>query len=252
MPDLIAWRPFACAPLALLVAAISPLLAIALILRRLAGALTGPLDWRISIALGLLAMGLALAQQIAGRSRHPRGDRGSVAIFVAAWCLIPLCLSLPGTTAASLIILWSACSLAVLITIAGQRLVSSPVLSPWPAVSRPARRGVAPPRDALLSACRREVLAGGIEQVQGWVALDFVPGQRQQVAHVAFCPPFERVPDVQAALRDDPAASAARISVTHALPQGARIEVRLAGPAPAARRQIVEYRAAGPVRALDS
>jgi hypothetical protein len=245
--DFNAWRQFACAPFALLVAAISSLLAIALILRRLAGALSSPLDWQIAIALGLLAIGLALAQQIVDRSRRTRGDRTGATLFVTAWCLIPLCLSLPGTTAASLTILWSACALAVLIALAGQWLISLPVLAPWLAVFRPARRSVTPPRAALLSACRREALAGGIEQVQGWVALDFVPGQRQQVAHVAFCPPFERVPNVQAALHDEPAASAARISVTQALPQGARIEVRLVGPAPAARRQIVEYRATGPV-----
>jgi hypothetical protein len=66
--------------------------------------------------------------------------------------------------------------------------------------------------------------ANGCEVVHGKLAAEFVAGQRTTIVHVGFCPPFERLPQVEAEVVDGPDAS---VQVAQMLHNGARLEVRL-------------------------
>jgi hypothetical protein len=68
-------------------------------------------------------------------------------------------------------------------------------------------------------------LADGREAVRGILRADFAAGQRSTTLYVAFCPPFERLPQVDASVLDGPPATVKLPQVLH---QGAQIEVRLA------------------------
>jgi hypothetical protein len=69
----------------------------------------------------------------------------------------------------------------------------------------------------------RRVTAAGVE-VSGIVQTTFAPGQRTAIEHVAFCPPFDKTPT---AAVHQLAGPEARARVTHVLPHGLRIELRL-------------------------
>ena len=58
----------------------------------------------------------------------------------------------------------------------------------------------------------------------GTVVAEFAPGERTTIVHVAFCPPFELLPQVEAEIADGPDAS---VQVTQVLHHGARLDVRL-------------------------
>jgi hypothetical protein len=58
---------------------------------------------------------------------------------------------------------------------------------------------------------------------------------------VAFCPPFEFLPEVEAEIADD---SPADVKLTQVLHNGAQLEVRLPHPAPVATSVTVELFAA--------
>ena len=46
--------------------------------------------------------------------------------------------------------------------------------------------------------------------IDGWLRIDFAPGQRTGIAHVAFCPAFQQAPAVEAEFEDGPPATFAR------------------------------------------
>jgi hypothetical protein len=64
----------------------------------------------------------------------------------------------------------------------------------------------------------------GSEVLAGWLRLAFEPGQRQATAHLAFCPPFAQVPELDVRQIEGPAA---RVKTGQVLPYGARLEVKL-------------------------
>ena len=68
--------------------------------------------------------------------------------------------------------------------------------------------------------------------IYGIIRCDFVPGQRQQNVHIAFCPPLQRAPQLSLDQVDGPTA---RLRPAVVEPFGAGVEVKLkaASSAPA-------------------
>jgi len=66
--------------------------------------------------------------------------------------------------------------------------------------------------------------ADGKEKLTGWLRLDFAPGQRTAVAHVAFCPPLDGQPVLTVRQRSGPAC---RVKTAQVVPFGVRVELRL-------------------------
>ena len=64
----------------------------------------------------------------------------------------------------------------------------------------------------------------GAETIHGRLVAEFAPGERLEILHVAFCPPFERLPSIECESGHGPACD---VKVAQILHQGARIEARL-------------------------
>jgi hypothetical protein len=91
--------------------------------------------------------------------------------------------------------------------------------------------------DQLLQQLTRSRAADGCEAVHGRLIAEFAPGERTAVLHVAFCPPFERPPSVEAEVVDGPGCDVKLAQVLH---QGARLEARLSRASSAAQRVTIE------------
>jgi hypothetical protein len=70
--------------------------------------------------------------------------------------------------------------------------------------------------------------ADGTQAIHGTLLAEFTAGERTATLHVAFCPPFERLPTVEVETVDD---SAADVKVAQLLHNGVQIDVRLPEPA---------------------
>ena len=84
--------------------------------------------------------------------------------------------------------------------------------------------------------------AEGSEIIHGTLLAEFAPGERIAVLHVAFCPPFEQLPSVEAEIADGPACD---VKIAQVLHQGARLEARLARASTATEQVHVEFAATG-------
>jgi len=78
----------------------------------------------------------------------------------------------------------------------------------------------------------------GEERVSGWQRAGVPAGAQSVSAHVAFCPPLERAPQLQVHQLEGPDA---QIKVAVAQPFGARFDLRLSKPAAAACEVVLEY-----------
>jgi len=74
------------------------------------------------------------------------------------------------------------------------------------------------------------------ESIYGTMRASFAPNQRDAVLHVAFCPPFARVPQLDLEQREGPEA---QLKVGQLLAYGARIDVRLRRVPPEATSVVV-------------
>jgi hypothetical protein len=70
--------------------------------------------------------------------------------------------------------------------------------------------------------------ANGTHAIHGTLLAEFAAGERTATLHVAFCPPFERLPTAEVEAVDD---SGADVKVTQLLHNGVQIDVRLPEPA---------------------
>jgi hypothetical protein len=84
--------------------------------------------------------------------------------------------------------------------------------------------------DVIQQLTRRQAAEGGAA-LEAWLRADFAPAQRIATLHVAFCPPFDRRPEVYVEAVSGPEATP---RVMQVLPTGARVDVRLPRPSPAA------------------
>ncbi len=114
------------------------------------------------------------------------------------------------------------------------------------AVSEPAEDRDAPGRDAVLPSAQfaqrleRVRSVRGADLLAGTLTTRFVPGQVTAHVHVAFCPPFSRVPQLDFRQVAGPAA---RVKVGQVLPHGVRFDVKLEGPAAEPATLCLEMRA---------
>jgi hypothetical protein len=82
--------------------------------------------------------------------------------------------------------------------------------------------------------------ADGQETISGQLLAEFAPGERQSTVYVGFCPPFERLPEIEVNLADDFDATVKPTQIRH---NGAQFEVRLAEPAEECFRVLLEFAA---------
>jgi hypothetical protein len=80
--------------------------------------------------------------------------------------------------------------------------------------------------------------AHGVESIHGTLLAGFAAGQRHATLYVGFCPPLERLPDIEAEVADGPDAA---IKVVQAFAHGARLDLRLGEAAEEACCVIVEF-----------
>ena len=74
----------------------------------------------------------------------------------------------------------------------------------------------------------RSQAADGADELSGWLRLAFAAGQRTGSIHVAFCPPFATVPELELEQLDGPEA---RIKTAQLLAYGVRLDLKLAAAA---------------------
>ena len=83
---------------------------------------------------------------------------------------------------------------------------------------------------------RRRGEAG--EVIEGWVRVELAAAQRHAAAHVAICPPLDRVPECYAEQRDGPSA---QVKVAQVLAYGVRFDVKLEEPSAEPTSVVIEF-----------
>jgi hypothetical protein len=78
--------------------------------------------------------------------------------------------------------------------------------------------------DNVLQQLTRSRVSDEIEHIDGCLRASFAPGQKALTLHVAFCPPFARVPEIQAEQLEGPEC---RIKLVQCQPYGARFDLKL-------------------------
>jgi uncharacterized membrane protein YhaH (DUF805 family) len=189
-----------------------------LLARRLSGALESPLA-PLSLILTAASL-LAWTAAVRLRLRDRRAD--SLAAFVLVFFAVAC--SFPGHR----LIDW----LVWLAAFAAFGLM--PTRRSLPAV------GSQEPDELLLQQLNRSRSTNGCEAIHGTIIAEFAPDERTMIQHVAFCPPFERLPSVEAEVTDGPACE---VKIAQVLHQGARLEARLSRASTAPQRVTIEFAA---------
>jgi hypothetical protein len=107
-----------------------------------------------------------------------------------------------------------------------------------PATRRSPAIAPSSPTDVVLQQLSRSRTAEGVEVVRGTLVAEFAPSERSATLHVAFCPPFERLPEIDIEPADGPDCDA---KVAQLLHQGARIEVRLSRASTSLEQVTIEF-----------
>jgi hypothetical protein len=246
-----------------IMAACLALSAAALFWRRTAGALSEPLTTAGMFAAGATLAALAALVRLAWRAGGPTGN-GSTAHLPTSGLLvdcglsallvvIAASISLPGSRTAGLLSLWGPVLLGecawwttVLIgprarwTGRSRAAESSGRCAPAAAGAAPSETGSPPAPEQTVQQVIRTRMADGEERLSGWLRLDFAPGQRTAVAHLAFCPPLEGPPTLSVRQRSGPEC---RVKSAQVLPYGARIELRLVREASQNQQVVLEFEA---------
>lgn len=235
--------------------------------RRLCCGLSVPPPWPAGLLSGALAAGMAAAWRWAWQV-ETRAAAGRITFLRRALpALVPLswglALSLPPASARGLAGFWSLVVVEEIWgwLVAGRQQYRRGSAPPGqraenhvpPASSRPAavHAPFVPPPGMLELAGEGEVieqltrcrLADGREQIAGWLAVRFAPGQRSDCLHVAFCPPFARSPELQLTQLEGPPV---RIKTGQLQPYGVRLDLKLADTARAAERVVLGFAARAP------
>jgi hypothetical protein len=84
-----------------------------------------------------------------------------------------------------------------------------------------------PTSNTPLQQIARYRTADGTHSIRANLLAEFEPGDGKATLHIAFCPPFERLPTVEAEPADD---SEVTVKVTQVLHNGAHLEIRLPRP----------------------
>ena len=247
------------------------LAAVMLVWRRLAGALHEPLELpalaitACALAAAGLSIRLLLADGFAARaSGRSWRDRLIPLAPMAAILLTPMAailavgfsLSVPGTSAAGLAVLWSLIAVEEIYSLVLSISFRSPTtVAAGPTAVLPAKPAapVGPEREEKSRSATQPSAAdlgagldivpfddtadeqvtqqlvrtkdrGGGESMSGLLRAHFSAGQRNATVHIAFCPPFSAVPTMKVEQVDGPPG---RIKTVQLLPYGARFDLKL-------------------------
>ena len=239
------------------------LLAAAIVLcwRRVAGALSAPLQpgalLLAATLLAAVAVGARLAWEYgAGRERTSLPARSVGLSLSAALLAIGAMVSLPGTSAGGLFMFWGilaaeecwAWRRPAWRRLARNRWSWPPVhlkradarhrFEPRPAQSAPVPD--APPAEKVTQQIVRSLTPDGGEVLAGWMRVPMALGQRSTSVHLAFCPPFSRTPRVTVEQLEGPRA---RIKTVQLLPYGARFDLKLAAQSETAGTVLLRFSA---------
>ena len=230
--------------------------------RRFAGALSSPLEPTGLAMVGVTVAAAAVAVRVAwryrsGRRPSARLERLLAASVSAAVLGMGAALSLPGAAPSGLAVLWSVLAAeecwawgprAWRRLRAGRRAsapveretnVGSPTVSAaHPNLSAPVRDE--PPDDEVTQKLTRSQAADGSEVLSGWLRVAMAAGQRSANVHLAFCPPFPRIPRVTVEQLEGPQV---RIKTVQRLPYGARFDLKLASPSEGAATVLLRFSA---------
>jgi hypothetical protein len=192
-----------------------------LLTRRLAGAFTAPLP----TPQLLLTASILVAWAIAVRELTSRN------IIHTSLCLVVLLLtaiacSYPGTRVIDWFV-WPSAMFIVAWIPTAIRHSNEPVVLRIDSTIDSEHANDDEPREQILQQLTRFRTEEGHDALRGTLAAEFPAGERQLTLHVAFCPPFERIPEVDADLADD---SDASVKLTQILHNGAQLEVRFPEP----------------------
>ncbi len=241
--------------------------------RRLAGALSSPLQPSALLAVGVLltlaAIGIRSAWYYLPAEAKTRGLDWSIALLpTAAVLALGAALSLPGTAPGGVAAFW-----ALLVTeelwawrsavrrrlrpaspgaravrlappqkalLARRSSTESPPTIPGSPPTIPEWSTI--PADEVLQQLTRSQAADGSGQVAGWLRMPFAAGQRTASVHVAFCPPFPKTPELAVEQLDGPPT---RIKTAQLLPYGMRLDLKLNWTAEEPLVVLLEFSARG-------
>lgn len=215
-----------------------------LIVRRLIGALTEPLPVAPLIATAIVTLAWAWAVRISA-SRSMRGNSylSPRVEWVVTWwlpsivvVLLAVACSFPGGRIVDWVVWLPVMAASWWLPRRRPAAASRPRATNVPVVSEP----TLPSTEQVLQQLSRFRTAEGSEIIRGTLTAEFAAGERSVTLHAAFCPPFERLPHVEAEADD----AAATVKVSQVLHNGVRLDVRLAKPATLRRDVCVELSAA--------
>ena len=228
--------------------------------RRLAGGLAIPLGpgslLVVAGVLSAIATLMRVAVIVTFGERRSWPEWGLLIVPSLTMLLLANSLSLPKTAVAGLIAIWGIIGLHEAAWLAGF----------WWRIGRPLRWGrrqtvarlpsagnsiLSPDAGQSTSDVERSEFDGRLTQILqrgvdeqgnemfwGTIRADFAAGQRSQSLHLAFCPPFDSLPELTVDRAEGPAAN---VSVAEVQSYGARIEVRLGGVLPEVTEVTLEF-----------
>ncbi len=216
--------------------------------RRLAGALETPLEPFQLLITGVVLAGLAwIAHAPAQTGRFPVGG----VLISLAMLVLTASLSLRGSDATALLGFWAMIAGGELWAWRGMLPARRSTKADLAIARPPAPRGgdaieefepTEPAIDVLQQLTLRSTAEGG-QELSGWLRMRPAAGQRTGSLHVAFCPSFSQIPQVQAEAVSGPDC---RIKAAQVLPYGARLDVKLDEPAEEDESVLVWFHAANP------
>ena len=243
--------------------ALQAAVSLVLMQRRLAGALVDPGPIAL-LAAGLVAVALAAAPRTLARAIHLPLDsawiQGAVWFLpTVALLLAMLALSVPSAALGAVAVIWAAAISAEawfwtpILREGSNRLRRNPQLAE-PALRRAesqramkpvesgtnSRKTAAPLDPHVWQQTSRAYEAEGADVLRGTLRASLAVGQRTAHVHLAFCPPFARLPQFDYRQTDGPAA---RVKLGQLLPYGVRLDVKLDEPAEASSTVLLELTA---------
>lgn len=224
-------------------AALLLLAAVVLIVRRATGALSAPLPALQLVTTAVVVAAWAWTVRSLWRRWIPADATSpSVADHIAGWLppvsllLFAVACSWPGGRWID----WLVWLPIIAIDWFGPWTWPAPASDSLPAVEEavtPAVPGEVVAEDQVLQQLTRVRRPDGSEMVQGRLAAQFAPGARVVTLHAAFCPPFARLPQVEAEVADGPDLT---VRIVQVLASGVRIDVQLERAADRAQCATVE------------
>jgi len=190
-----------------------------LLLRRATGALGAPLPVPQLVATAAVLVAWAVLVRAILRRAAPRAlawvPLGVLLLFAAA-CSYP----------AVRLVDWLVWLPAIALFLLADPLERSGVLRRAESGERgaPAKIGAAREAETITQQVTRYRSLTGQVVVRGLLLAEFVPGERNKTLYVGFCPPFERLPDVEARIAEGASATVKVVQVLH---NGVQLEVRL-------------------------